>query len=128
MADMDVAREGGMRKMLPLAVLMLSALALSGQQVEQEFSGKVASVNKDGIVLQSSERGTKEFSVDDKLMKQAGLKDLKKGQPVTVFYTAADNHVSAVQIGEQMWHQRECSRENCKCKNRDCKPQCHCKD
>src|SRR5437667_10118036 len=76
MSDMDMAREGVMRRMLPLAVLMLSALALSGQQVEQEFSGKVASVNKDRIVLQSSERGTKEFSVDDKLIKQAGLKDL----------------------------------------------------
>jgi len=119
-----MARRSNAKKLL-LAVLMLSALALSGQQEEQEFSGKVASVSKDGIVLHSSGRGTKEFRVDDKLVKQAGL---KKGQPVTVFYTAADNHVSAVQIGDQMWRQRECSRENCKCKKHDCKPECHCKD
>ena len=117
-----------MRQMLLLAVLMLCALALSGQQVEQKFSGTVASVSKDGIVLHSSKRGTKEFSVDDKLVEQAGLKDLKKGQPVTVLYTAADNHVSGVQIGDQIWRQRECSRENCKCNKHDCKPECHCKD
>ncbi len=117
-----------MRQMLLLAVLMLSVLALSGQQVEQEFSGTVASFSKDSLVLHSPKRGMKEFNVDKKLVKQAGLKDLKNDQPVTVFYTAADNHVSGVQIGDQIWRQRECSRENCKCRKHNCKPECHCKD
>ena len=115
-----------MRKTLLLAVLMLSALVLSGQQGEQEFSGKIASFSKDGLVLHSPERGTKKFSVNDKLVERVGQNNLKKDQAVTVFYTEP-NHVSAVQIGDQMWHQRECSRENCKCKKHDCKPECHCK-
>jgi hypothetical protein len=112
-----------MRTNLLLAFVILSTLLIAGQEAH-EFTGKVSSVGKNSVSITGSKSQTKAFAIDEKLLRESGL---KQDYDVTVFYTP-EKQITAVQIGDQMWHQRQCSRESCKCTKHDCKPSCHCKD
>ncbi len=112
------------RQMTALAVPFLSILFVFQSQEIEKLSGKVSSLSETTLRV-AEERGIiRNFHVDAVFLKEINL---KVGERVTVFFRSKPEQVTGIQKGDEIWHQRACSRDNCICQDHKCKPRCLCR-
>ena len=113
---------------LVLVLCLVAGLApAAGAQKAKEFSGKVAKIETDSVELKDKQGAVTKFKIGSKLLTDANL---RTDQEVTAFYKTEDGklEITALRVGEVMWHARQCSRDDCACTNYKCKPSCKCKN
>jgi len=95
-------------------------------QRDKEFSGKVSALDKSVVEIKNKYNKSERFKIDPQLMSKARLEE---GNDVTVFYSLIEGQkkVTGVQIGKKMWHQKDCSPDDCRCTSYNCEPKCHCR-
>lgn len=126
MGDFSVKR----RMLWLLMYLAASVFPALVSAADSTFVGKFQKTTTDSIQAQHGNDPPETFKIDPEFSSELTNKaHLEQGQEITVYYVVKDGkkQATAIKLGEVLWHQRECSREDCACTNFKCQPSCKCK-